>query len=186
MTFGLDNERVGLILTEAPHRPLTAVCWHWRSAVRGADDGCQTRVFRDNKQKMESQPQRSVLRYGICLSLLDHSSSLTAVWNKCINSATESEMTAREPNMTGNGERPLLPRHFQVGELLNFCLRLWAYWINWFSADPFCPLLWCGEFLMILCCQRGRNQASLQTIICTCWHCDEECWFAHQWQNKHL
>lgn len=113
-------------------------------------DGCQWRPFRDNKQKMESQPLRSALKYRICLSLLNtfngHHSCLEP---PLINSTTDSEMTAREPDMTGNGERFLLPRHFQVGELLNFCRQLWAYWINWFSADLLCPLLWCGEFLMI-------------------------------------
>lgn len=58
------------------------------------------------------------------------SSSITAVWNKRINSATDSQMTASEPSVTGNGERLLLPRHFQVGELVNFSPRLWGYWIN--------------------------------------------------------
>lgn len=134
--------------TETPHRPPTAVCWH--SAIGGADDGCQRSVFGDNKQKIESPPRRSVLKYRTCLSRLNpfiwHHSCLEQPY---IDSATDSEMTVSEPNMTGNSERPLLPCHFQVGELLNFCQQFWAYWINWFSPDLFCPLLWCREFIMI-------------------------------------
>lgn len=80
---------------------------------------------------MESQPLRSALRYRIRLSPLD-----PLIWHhSCleqprINLAPDSEVTASEANVTGNGERPLLPRHFQVGELVNFCRRLWGYWIN--------------------------------------------------------
>lgn len=38
-----------------------------------------------------------------------------------INSPTESGMTESEArHMTGNGERPLPPRHFQVGDPLHF------------------------------------------------------------------
>lgn len=66
-------------------------------------------------------------------------------WHNClkqtaINSPTESEMTGSEPlNMTGNGERPLPPRHCQVGDPLNFCLRLWGYWKKLISSRPLLP-----------------------------------------------
>lgn len=79
----------------------------------------------------------------------------------------------QEASITGNAT-PVPPRHFQVGEPLLSCLWVWGYWLNWFLADLYCPLLWCKEFLMMVCCQRRWNHRSLQTLLVyTGWHYDE-------------
>lgn len=80
------------------------------------------------------------------------------IQNYLVSQKWQSELL----NITGIGERPFPLCHFQVGNLLYFCLWAWGYWINWFLDDLCCPLLWCKEFLMILCCQRCWNHRSLQ------------------------
>lgn len=78
----------------------------------------------------------------------------------------ESEMTGSELlDIAGNPKKPFPPRHLQHENLLQSCLWVWGYWINWFLADLYFLFLWCIDFLMMVCCQRHWNHRSLQTLF---------------------
>lgn len=104
---------------------------------------------------------------------------------KMNESETENELL----NIPDNARRLFPPCHFQVRDLLRFCIWVGGYWLNWFLPDLSCWLHWGKEFLMILCCQKCWNHRSPQTTLVHGLDYDQE-WtqltYSRLKQHRHL